>query len=241
MISTAHNTKPFNLDSFRSSLRPHRAVNCILATICIISVCAIAVVSAIVVREYSLSEDYQAALCRLQNLSYTDLDAQCVFCSGTVDKTRDRKIDACHVVHFPCLRATVAFNVLGHTHRGQLYSDTIQATGNSRQVGPTQALYNTHTLTYIHSCAHACIHFYLRTYIRACIYRPPFTVAGSFHLDRSTSSCLQLCYRDLLLTGNLPLLVYLWLLMFARLQNALLNLVRRLLSNYSCTYAVQCT
>lgn len=135
MISTAHNTKPFNLDSFRSSLRPHRALNCILATICIACVCAIAVVSAIVVREYSLSEDYKVALCRIENLTYADLDAQCVFCSGTVDKTRDRKIDACHLVHLPCLRATVTFDVLGHTHRGMLYSDTIQATGHHRQVG----------------------------------------------------------------------------------------------------------
>lgn len=141
MISTAQNAKPFNLNNFRSSLKPRRAINCVLVTISIVCVCAIAVVSAIVVRDWSLAKVYDSAVCLYVNATFSEHDEQhCSFCSGTVDKS-SKSASSCTSVSFPCLRITVNFKPITTKkgeddpvyHEGLLYSDITQASGTHRQ------------------------------------------------------------------------------------------------------------
>jgi len=129
-----------SLDKFRSHAPPrprhrHRAMRCIICTLFIMSVGALAAGGAIVVREYALSRPYSSATCRVVNTTYADDDAECTFCEGAVEKGHATS-HSCVPVLYPCVRVVVDFVVGGGDRVGQgvLYDDTMQASGDEARV-----------------------------------------------------------------------------------------------------------
>ena len=123
------------LNNFRSQTpaqnpRRNRALRCIICTVCILAVGALAAGGAIVVREYVLSRAYSSATCRVVNVTYAENAAECSFCEGSVEKGGgDATAHSCVTVRYPCARVVVDFVVEDgrRVGKGVLYDDTIQA------------------------------------------------------------------------------------------------------------------
>ena len=130
-----------SLDHFRSQThaqrtRRHRAMRCIIGTICILAVGALTAGGAIVVREYLISRAYESASCRVVNVTY-DQDAKCSFCEGSVEKGGDKSTaHSCATVFYPCARIVVDFVVIGGRRVGQgvLFDDTMHASSDDAKV-----------------------------------------------------------------------------------------------------------
>ena len=124
-----------SLDNFRT-MYPHRAVNCLLTTVAFLCLCAVAISTAVVVRQYWLSRVYEPAACRLRNVSYTGEEGRCDLCSdGTMVERAPsgERQTACHPSIFPCLVVGVYYAPVGGGDRrtaereGVLYAEVKQA------------------------------------------------------------------------------------------------------------------
>ena len=126
MFASAIKTTPVtNTPEFR-----HRAANCVIVTIAIISICVMVSCGVLIVREYALARNYTPTRCVVTNTTREQY-LSCSYCS--VKKGQKGK-GTCTKSSFPCLQILVSYSHKQRKYQGVLHPDSIQAQGQYKQV-----------------------------------------------------------------------------------------------------------
>ena len=122
---TVKTTPVTNSPEFR-----YHAVNCVVVTIAIVSVCVMVACGVFIVREYALAKDYAETECTLRNVTFGTM-TRCSHCS--VKKGQKGK-GTCTDSFFPCLQIMVTYWHERRKYHALLHADSLQARGQFKQV-----------------------------------------------------------------------------------------------------------